>query len=394
METTAPRIDLRRWQHRLGLARPRVDGSLLPFLLTIAMLSVAFLLHYGDMLPLLSAVADHSPVGLSARQSVERILILVPVAYATFVFGGRGGVATGAVAFVVLFPRVVMGSDHADHALAEMAGIMVVGGLLVLVVTQQIREAEIQERVRDGLRYFVRQVLTSQEDERQRIAMELHDDTAQALLLSCQRLDRLVADESFRLPPEVSSELQDLRAETVRTLTDLRRLTQHLRPRVLDDQGLVAALEWLADCLLDQYGIGARVQVAGALPEHSPETQLLLFRIAQEALHNVGQHSDATEAVVSLHGRRGRITMTVSDNGRGFKLTGSLSELGGKGKLGLLGMDERARLVGGTLDIRSMPRGGTTITAELPCSWSSVTETQLQNRSQFRWPGSARRSAT
>lgn len=397
METAAPRIDLSRWQYRLGLTRPRADGSPLPLSLTIGMLVVAILLHYGDWLPLLSALADHSPVSLTLRQSVERILFLVPVVYATFVFGGRGGVATGAVAFAVLFPRAAMGSDHTDHALTEMAGIMVAGGLLVLAVTQQIRQMETQERIRDGLRYFVRQVLTSQEDERKRIAMELHDDTAQALLLSCQRLDRLVADESFSLPSEVSVELQDMRAETVRTLNDLRRLTQHLRPRVFDDHGLVAALGWLADSLLDQWGIGARVQVVGDLPQLSPETELLLFRIAQEALRNVGRHSGATEAVVSLRGQRGRITMTVADNGRGFRLTGSLSELselGKKGKLGLLGMDERARLVGGALDIRTIPRGGTTITVDLPCGDPRVTETQIQNGSQFGWPGVAPESTT
>jgi signal transduction histidine kinase len=381
MEIAAPRIDRRRWQDRLALARPRTDGSLLRLSVIIAMLSAAILSHYADMLPLLSTVADRCPINLVVRQSIERILILVPIVYATFVFGGKGGVATAAVAFTFFLPRAIMNSPHTDHALSEMAGIMVVGGLSVLAVTQQIKEAATQRRMRDGLRYFVRQVLTSQEDERKRIAMELHDDTAQALLLSCQRLDRLVADEGFRLPPDVSKELQDLRAETVTTLTDLRRLTQHLRPRVFDDQGLVAALEWLADSLVDQYGIEARVQVEGTLPEHSQETQLLLFRIAQEALRNVGRHSGATEAVVSLHARRGRITLTVADNGRGFRLTGLLSELGEKGKLGLLGMDERARLVGGTLDIRSVPGGGTTITAELPCIDPGVSEKQLQNRS-------------
>lgn len=393
MEITARRIDFRRWRHRLGLGRPRTDEFLLPLSLTIAMLLVAILLHYGDMLPLLSEVADHSPVGLTTRQSVERILVLVPVAYATFVFGGKGGVATGVIAFAVLFPRAVMSSGHTDHALPEMAGIMVVSGLLILVITQQIKESETQERVREGLRYFVRQVLTSQEDERKRIAMELHDETAQALLLSCQRLDRLVADESYPLPSEVSSELQSLRMETVRILTDLRRLTQHLRPSVLDDHGLVPALEWIADSLLDQYGIAVRVQVMGVLPEHSQATQLLLFRIAQEALHNVGRHSGATEAVVTLHGQRGRVKMTIADNGHGFSLTRPLSELGKKGKLGLLGMDERTRLVGGTLEIRSILGGGTTITVELPCTDPGVAEAQL-NGSRFRWPGAARSSVS
>jgi two-component system sensor histidine kinase DegS len=384
------RIDLRNWQYRFGVGKRRADGSLLPFVLTIGMLSVATLLHYGDMLPVLSAVADKSPIGLSPRQSFERILILVPIAYATFALGGRAGVAAGLAAFAVLFPRAVMSSGHIDHALFEMAGVMVVGALLVVAVTQQIREVETQERVRDGLRYFVGQVLTSQEDERKRIAMELHDDTAQSLLLSCQRLDRLVVDEGSGLSVEALTDLNDLRAETVRTLTDLRRLTQHLRPSVFDDQGLVPALEWLADSLSDQYGIMARVQVTGDLQDGSPETQLLLFRIAQEAMRNVGRHSGATEAVVTLHSRRERATMTVEDNGRGFRVPGSPSELGKMGKLGLLGMDERARLVGGSLDIRSSPGSGTTISVELPWIKRGAVQPRDENQITPRWPAWAR----
>lgn len=368
MELAEPRIDFRNWQHRLSLARRGTEGGICPLSLTIALLSVAILLHYGDMLPLLSEAADHSPVSLAVRQSIERILVLVPVVYATFAFGARGGVITGGIAFVILFPRAVLSSDHTDHALPEMAGITAAGGLLVLAVTQQIREVETQERVRDGLRYFVRQVLTSQEDERKRIAMELHDESAQSLLLICQRLDTLIGSEGSRLPPDVSAELLDLRAETVRTLTDLRRLTQHLRPHIFDDHGLVPALEWLADSLRDQYGVKVRVQVAGSLPEHSQSTQLLLFRIAQEALRNVGRHSGATEAIVSLRGQRGRTRLTVTDNGHGFSLTEPLSELSKRGKLGLLGMDERARLVGGTFNVRSAPGEGTTVTVELPHS--------------------------
>jgi signal transduction histidine kinase len=143
-------------------------------------------------------------------------------------------------------------------------------------------------------------------------------------------------------------------------------LTQHLRPRVFDDHGLVAALEWLTDGLLEDYGIVARVHVAAPLPQQTPEAQLLLFRIAQEALRNVGRHSGATQASVSLRGGRRQITMSVTDDGRGFSLTRPLSELAQTGKLGLLGMDERARLLGGSLEIRSLPGRGTTITVELP----------------------------
>jgi signal transduction histidine kinase len=241
---------------------------------------------------------------------------------------------------------------------------------------------EIQRTMRESLRYFVRQVITSQEDERKRIAMELHDETAQALLLACQRLDRLVSGQGGRLPNEVTSELRDLRSAAVETLTDLRRLTQHLRPRVFDDHGLVAALEWLTDCLLDEYGIVAQVAVLGPLSEQTPEAQLLLFRIAQEALRNVGRHSGATEVEVSLHSRRGRTTVSVTDNGRGFSLTRPLSELAKSGKLGLLGMDERARLLGGSLEIRSLPDQGTTITVELPNDGPDLSNTVFAGSSQ------------
>lgn len=366
MENTAAQADLRNWPLRLGLRTPSARGSLVPLLLTATMLAVAALMHYGDMIPLLSTAADHSPVGLTTRQSVERILILLPVTYATLAFGVRGGVLAMAIGFAILLPRAVMASDHIDHALPETGGVLVVAGLLVLVITQQRRDVEIQRTMRESLRYFVRQIITSQEDERKRIAMELHDETAQALLLACQRLDRLVSRQGSRLPNEVTSELRDLRSAAVETLTDLRRFTQHLRPRVFDDHGLVAALEWLTDCLLDEYGIVAQVDVMGPLPEQTPEAQLLLFRIAQEALRNVGRHSGATKALVSLRGRRGRTRVSVTDNGRGFSLTRPLSELAKNGKLGLLGMDERARLLGGSLEIRALLGTGTTVTVELP----------------------------
>ena len=102
------------------------------------------------------------------------------------------------------------------------------------------------------------------------------------------------------------------------------------------------------------------------LPEQAPETQLLLFRIAQEALRNVGRHSGATRASLSLRGQGERVRMVVEDNGRGFKLSGGLSELANRGKLGLLGMHERARLLGGSLEVQTAPGKGTTIRVELP----------------------------
>jgi signal transduction histidine kinase len=157
-----------------------------------------------------------------------------------------------------------------------------------------------------------------------------------------------------------------LRAEVLQTLANLRRLTQDLRPRILDDLGLVPALEWLADDLLDQYGVEASVNVEDALPELSQEAQLLLFRIVQEALRNVGRHSAATRASISLRPYDDRVEMTVTDDGKGFEPPKDISDLAMMGKLGLLGMYERARLLGGSFHIRSEPGQGTTVAVELP----------------------------
>lgn len=367
MDATLLWADVLRWQ-RMAQRDGPVRRWLQPWLLlTAAMIAVGAALHYGDKLPLLSAAAANSPVGLTTRQTVERILFLLPVMSAAIVFGARAGLLTLAVSWALMFPRAVWGSGHTDHALPEVGGIMVVGALLVLAITQQRREVQAQTRMRQDLHYFVRQVLTAQEDERKRIARELHDETAQALLLTCQRLDGLTSQGRPRLPwRRLQGELHDLRTVTVRTLADLRRLAQNLRPRILDDHGLVPALEWLAEVLQDQYGIEAQVQVVEPLPEQASETQLLLFRIAQEALRNVGRHSGATRACLSLRGYGDRVRMVVEDNGRGFRLTGGLSELANRGKLGLMGMYERARLLGGSLEVQTAPGKGTTIRVELP----------------------------
>ncbi len=228
------------------------------------------------------------------------------------------------------------------------------------------RDITEQTRLQQNLRFYLQHFTRAQEHERQRIARELHDETAQSLLLTAQRLDRLGSNRARETATNRAEEMKDLRGEVLQTLANLRRLTQDLRPRILDDLGLVPALEWLADDLPNQYGVEASVEVDDALPELSQEAQLLLFRIAQEALRNAGRHSGATRAAISLRVCGDRIKMTVKDDGRGFKLPKDISDLATTGKLGLLGMYERARLLCGSFDIRSEPGQGTTVLVELP----------------------------
>ena len=230
------------------------------------------------------------------------------------------------------------------------------------------RDITEKAHMQENLNFYLQQVTRAQEHERQRIAQELHDETAQSLLLMAQRLDSLASSANKRRNKDVAAGLQEVRGTTIEALMELRRLAQDLRPRILDDMGLVPALEWLADDLTQQDGIKACVEVDGTLPKLSEEGQLLLFRIAQEALRNIGKHSGATEATLSLRVYDDRLEMRVADNGQGFTLPKAVGDLAATGKLGLLGMHERARLLGGTLDIRSERSRGTTVVVELPVS--------------------------
>jgi signal transduction histidine kinase len=143
-------------------------------------------------------------------------------------------------------------------------------------------------------------------------------------------------------------------------------LSEALRPRILDDLGLVPALGWLADEVTRQTGVEGRLEVNGAERDPPHDQQVLLFRIAQEALANVRRHSGAKTAVVTIEFLEGRLRLTVRDDGRGFAVPGRFSDLAGTGKLGILGMHERARLLRGKLSIHSQPESGTSVVVEAP----------------------------
>ncbi|MBI5290089.1 MAG: sensor histidine kinase [Chloroflexi bacterium] len=328
-------------------------------------MAIGTALHYGDTLPVLAAAAADSPVSLAYRQSVERILFLVPVMYAAYVFGLRGGLVTLSLAGAIMTPRALIGGAL-DHATPEVAGVMAVGALATLVIVQQQKDVETQRRMHEGLGEFVRQTLTAQEDERNRIALELHDDTAQALLVISQRLDTLSGHAVERPPIRLAHELLEVRGAVLRTLSDLRRISQGLRPRILDDHGLEAALDWLADQIFEEHGVRIGVDVSAQLSTYGRNTQLLLFRIAQEAARNVARHSGAAKAMITLCEDGDGLMMRVTDDGRGFSVPPTLSELTGSGRLGLAGMSERVRLMGGTFSVRSNPAEGSTIEVRLP----------------------------
>jgi signal transduction histidine kinase len=218
------------------------------------------------------------------------------------------------------------------------------------------------------MRFYVRQITRAQEDERKRIARDLHDDTIQALVAFSRRLEALLPSSregSSHLPATTIQRIRELQDQMDEVIKGVRRFSQALRPSVLDDLGLLPALEGLVG-LTEQDGIRSRFQVIGEKRRFSPEVELTLFRIAQEALNNVRKHAHATSVAVTVEFTDGAVQLTLQDNGRGFSLPTLTGDLAASGKLGLVGMYERARLLGGTLDVQSRTGLGTKVIVNVP----------------------------
>jgi signal transduction histidine kinase len=202
----------------------------------------------------------------------------------------------------------------------------------------------------------LRRVVEAQELERRRLARELHDQTGQELT---SVLLGLKAVEEAKSGAERAEALAAVREQVVETLHDVRRLAVELRPKALDDFGLVPALERLRDTFAEQTGM--RVDLESRIRERLPtDVETALYRIVQEALTNIVKHARATAVSIVLAPKDRAVTALIEDDGRGFTPDGS-----GEG-LGLLGMGERLALLGGRLKIESSHGAGTTIVAEVP----------------------------
>ncbi len=217
-------------------------------------------------------------------------------------------------------------------------------------------------------RYFAQLVVQVEEDQRRRLARELHDEPLQLFLHLARRLEALA--ETAAVPPAVSHELADARRQALEAASRLRTLSRDLRPPALDELGLVAALSSLVADLDDDEGPLVDLEADGAAGRFSPELELAAFRIAQESLRNALRHAGAHHVEVRLERGPAALTLTIADDGRGFDPDQPRGDVAVP-SLGLVGMRERARLLGGTFDVRSSPEG-TTIEAVLPLEPAST----------------------
>lgn len=227
--------------------------------------------------------------------------------------------------------------------------------------TQQIKDS------RERIQNLLKKIISSQEAERKRIARELHDVTLQELSAILMRLD------ICKLYPESISreKIEEVRGIVLNAFDGVHAITQNLRPSVLDDLGLEAALKWLLDTHLSARGIKYFFKTFGGTDTRfSPEVEISLFRIVQEAIVNVARHAKAENVLVSMEISDQLVTVLIEDDGEGFDLDALLRETlhynkDGRG-LGLLGMKERVSSIDGTLQIISSPGSGTKIKLGVP----------------------------
>jgi PAS domain S-box-containing protein len=250
------------------------------------------------------------------------------------------------------------------EAILKVTTSLVVGDGKVTGFHHIARDVTEEMRLRENLDLYLGQVTKAQEEERKRIARELHDETIQALVVLSRQLEDAASGRG--LPEDKRLLLESLRQQTTSIMDGVRRMTQDLRPSTLDRLGLLPGLEWLANDMSRYSGIVTKVNVTGQGRRLPPDVELMLFRIAQEALRNVWRHSQATEAAVTAEFYDKRVVVTIKDNGKGFRVPDTVGDLARDGKLGLTGMHERARLVGGSVTFHSEPGKGTTIVMEVP----------------------------
>jgi len=467
----------------------------------LVIFAISVVLHYSEKLTPWDIAAISSLFGLT-RYTAERVFFLVPITYASFVFGLKGGIASLLAAGFIMMPRAIFISQVPVDAILESSSVIIVGGMVnvwfymhrkdiaqrrsieealikiidgssipLFVINNQhkvthwntavealtgIKKEEIigtdehwrafytekrpimadlivdrapeneiekyyqngykrsqlidgayeaegwfptlgkdgeylhftvspirndrgemtgaietleniteRKKAEENLRYYLQEITKAQEEERKRIARELHDSSAQNLIALLHQLDNLLTNKT-KLSVRDAKALWGFYEQIRDTLQEVRRFSRDLRPSVLDDLGLLPALEWVTQDLKNTYLIEVSLKVLGNERRLFPETELLLFRIVQEALRNVAKHAEATRAEVEVKFDEDRVTVTISDDGKGFEPPESLGTLPPTGKLGLAGMQERVELLGGNLKLESQRGKGTTIFVEAP----------------------------
>lgn len=259
--------------------------------------------------------------------------------------------------------RIVRFDGTERDVVIAVAGLPDHGGttlqMVISDITERSRESQELERSRRELRRLSANQVDAREEERRRIARELHDELGQRLTALKMELAALATQSPLGGSRERIASMLEMVDETV---ASVRRIATDLRPLMLDDLGLNAAIEWLANGWARRMGIAVQLHLGEADPPLGEAASIALYRMVQEALTNVARHARATEVQIEIRHEAGELVLTVQDNGTGFAEPSMYRE----GSHGLMGMRERAYMLGGQFEIGTSSGGGGHITVRLP----------------------------
>lgn len=235
-------------------------------------------------------------------------------------------------------------------------------GVVLDYLGNQMSEAFSQIESLQNAHELGAQVIRSQEEERRRVARDIHDGPAQAIaniVFRAEVCERLIDTDTER----AKSELKALREHIRNTLAEIRKIIFDLRPMALDDLGLAPTIRGVLDVFREEYGLFTEVAVIGKERRLEPHVEIGIFRVVQEALNNIVKHAQASSAKVRIEFAAAGVTVLVEDDGKGFEMTeGELPS----GHYGIMGMRERMQLLNGKLSIKSAPRRGTRVMISVP----------------------------
>ena len=296
-------------------------------------------------------------------------LLFIPTIYAAVFFGLRGALIAWSSSFIGILP-LILGLWLTPWSLALNIGFLILPILAVSALALEVRfrfkEREHYVAREQEHRMYISKMLEVQENERQRIARDLHDETIQTLLVIANYAESILSNNGTN-SDDVNYKATLVRDTTLNTVDNLRGICLDLRPSVLDNLGLIAALRLLVDHINEEYKIQVQFSVTGEVRKLDTKMQTNIFRVVQEALNNIKRHSKASEALVALTFTEESLQLKIQDNGQGFNDRKGTKIATREKSLGLIGMQERVEAISGKFDISTRSNKGTTLLIEVKC---------------------------
>jgi two-component system sensor histidine kinase DegS len=335
-----------------------------------AVLAAAILFFYYAYKESLPAPSPHylewfwSVFYFEFRNHVLGILMLVPILYSAFTLGWKRS-SIVVVALLAAIAPYIASFTYSSLTSFESFSLLIIPPALVIAVEMLLVSNAKERRARAEKKReraeVMRQMFSIQEDERRRISQDLHDSVAQTLLVNASTAYNMLEGKK-QDEAALKAALEAIKENSLGMVAEIRNICQDLRPSVLDNLGLVSALKWLVDNFSEETGTSVQLSLAGEPHDLTQDENVAVFRMVQEVLNNIKKHSKADQVKVNIGFDEAGMSLLIKDNGQGFELVDNVQSYGLDGKLGILGMHERAQSIGAALRIDSTKGRGTKVT--------------------------------